>query len=346
MKCFKINIYILYSAMPKNIDIKNCDPIIKIYCDKRKRVWYKNINKCNKLIKNPNTHILYNDKMGKQNILSKYDYIGPDLNNVPCNSIDEAKNLNTMKYFKIDLSNMVAGLTDQKSKFIHILKYSYHNNLKLIKPIFILEKIHNNNNKIVTDLSKYFDLDKITINDKQFILYDDNINFKKETINYTYFKRNIYSSNGCLINMHNLPGRVNVPYKKDIINIAKNISSKLGDYMCIHVRRGDKIKESSSTRHPTLDIDTQPKNIKKIINKYKPNSIYIMTNKINELKPLQNIKNLYFYTHFNLLKNINDNYYLYCIEINIMKLAKIRCSTFNTKKKYYDCYLTNYFGWQ
>jgi hypothetical protein len=255
-----------------------------------------------------------------------------------------------MPFFKIDLSSISAGLTHQKSNLHTIIRYCYHNNLKLIKPIFKLHGIHNNNNALETDLSKYFDLDRITINGKKFKLYNDNDNFKKETINYGHPKIN----GGLVVGdpaFSNLSGCVNIPYKKDIIDIAKKVSSKLGNYMCIHVRRGDKIKESSSTRHPTLDIDTQPENIKKIINKYKPNSIYIMTNKINELKPLQNIKNLYFYTDFSLLKNTSDNYYLFCIENNIMELAKIRCSTFNVKLEnknanYYHCYLTNHPGWQ
>ena len=42
-----------------------------------------------------------------------------------------------------------------------------------------------------------------------------------------------------------------------------------------------------------------------------------MTNKLNELKPLSNIENIYFYTNFNFLDKINDNYYLFCIENNI-----------------------------
>ena len=115
--------------------------------------------------------------------------------------------------------------------------------------------------------------------------------------------------------------------------------------MCIHVRRGDRITNKQ------IDIDTQPENIRKVINKYKPNSIYIMTNKINKLKSLSNTKNIYFYIHFSFLEKISDNYYLFCIENNIMKFAKIRCSTFNVKLKnknpnYYHCYLTNHSGWQ
>ena len=246
-----------------------------------------------------------------------------------------------MSFFKIDLSSIAAGLTHQKVNLSTIIRYCYHNNLKLIKPIFTLDGIHNNNNTLKTDLSEYFDLDGITINDELFRLYNDD--FKKEIINYkSTMKHGLVDTDP---NFSNLSGLVKIPYKKDIIDIAKKISSKLGDYMCIHVRRGDRITNKQ------IDIDTQPENIIKVINKYKPNSIYIMTNKINELKSLSNIKNIYFYTNFSFLEKISDNYYLFCIENNIMKFAKIRCSTFNVKLKnensnYYHCYLSNHPGWQ
>lgn len=247
-----------------------------------------------------------------------------------------------MSFFKINLSSYAAGLIHQKSNLDVIILYCYHNNLKLIKPIFKLDGIHNNNNVLETDLSEYFDLEGITINGEQFRLYNDDDDFKKETINYIpKMKYGLVSENPAF---SNLSGSLNIPYKKDIIDIAKKVTSNLGDYMCIHVRRGDRITNNQ------MDIDTQPENIKKIINNYKPNTIYIMTNKINELKSLSNIKNIYFYSHFSFLEEIRDNFYLYCIENIIMDFAKIRCSTFNVKlnnvnNNYYHCYLTNHAGW-
>jgi hypothetical protein len=73
-----------------------------------------------------------------------------------------------------------------------------------------------------------------------------------------------------------------------------------------------------------------------------------MTNKINELNELRNIKDrkIYFFDDFEELKSINDNYYLFSIESIIMNLANIRCSTFNSHNKKYHCYLTNTEGWQ
>jgi len=246
-----------------------------------------------------------------------------------------------MKYLKIDLSTISAGLTHQTENFRIIIHYCFINNFKLIKPIFRLDSHHNNNNELKTDLSKYYDLNGITVNGESFKLYDD--------VDYTYtiekksYKYGLINNDPTFQNLKYV--KVEIPYKKDIIDIANRISSELGDYMCIHVRRGDRITNNQ------IDIDTQPNNIKTVINKYQPKSVYIMTNKLNELESLSKIENIYFYTNFNFLKKINDNYYLYCIENNIMEFAKIRCSTFNVKlkrkdDKYYHCYLTNYPGWQ
>ena len=83
---------------------KNIDPLIKIYCDKRKRVWFKDLSKCNHTINNPNTYIIYTDKMGKQKVLPGIDYVGPDLNDVPCNNLEQAKKYSNMLQ-NIDIKN-------------------------------------------------------------------------------------------------------------------------------------------------------------------------------------------------------------------------------------------------
>ena len=87
--------------MLQNIDKKNCEPIIKIYCDNRKRVWFKDITICNHIINNPNTHIIYTDKMGKQIVLPGVDYEGPDLNEKSCNNLEFAKIMEENSLIKI-----------------------------------------------------------------------------------------------------------------------------------------------------------------------------------------------------------------------------------------------------
>jgi hypothetical protein len=246
-----------------------------------------------------------------------------------------------MKFFHTDLSACNAGLSHQMSNFNTLIRYCYHNNLKLIKPIFTLTGVHNNNKTLKSDLSKYYNLDDLTIDDKPFTLYDydNNIHNNENTIKYKAKNSLIRMDKG----FADLSGVVNVPYVKEIINISNYVSSKFNDYMCIHVRRGDRITNRQK------DIDTKPNNIKNIIDKYNINIVYIMTNRVNEIKGIvslvDNVK-IYFYTDFDILKKIDDNYYLFCIENNIMNSATIRCSTFNTNNDFYHCYLSNHKGCQ
>ena len=288
----------------------------------------------------------------KQHVL--IDNIKPIINYKPIVKYDPPSivDCDERKYFKINLSSIKCGLTHQLGNYKTLIRYCYHNNLKLIKPIFILSGKHNSGKDIASDFSKYYDLSNIKVNDKLFKVYDDVDNldytikskiYKKGVLSNNYFFKPLpkfrHKTNG------NYKGKVNIPYNKKILTIAKIIASKLGDFLCIHVRKGDRINTMQMKK------DTSCNNIKKIINKYSPKNVYIMTNKINELKLLNNIDNVFFYNDFKLLNNIKDNYYLYCIEKCIMNLATIRCSTFNVKlidnqNNYYHCYLTNHPGWQ
>ena len=256
-----------------------------------------------------------------------------------------------MNYFKINLSTINAGLSHQTNNLRSIIYYCYTNNLKLIKPIFLLTGNHNNKKQLTTDLSKYYDLNNITINGKLFKLYDDDVKYTY-TVGKKSYHAGLLANDPMFLDFKKVKNiNMVIPYKQDIIDIAKKVYNELDEYMCIHVRRGDRIKNKQN------DIDTQPDNIRKIIEKYKPKKVYIMTNKINELKSLSNVENIYFYTNFDFLDKITDNYYLFSIENEIMNFAKIRCSTYNVplmnKNKsinynsdYYDCYLTNFPGFQ
>jgi hypothetical protein len=221
-----------------------------------------------------------------------------------------------------------------------LLNYCYQNNLKLIKPTFILTGNHNNNNELQSDLSKYYDLNNILVNNELFILYDS-------IIDYTIQKKEYY--NGLLANDELFKNIIYmdiiIPYNKNIVNLANKIVEKLeNNFMCIHVRRGDRITNNQ------INLDTQPENIQNIILKFNTTkNVYVMTNKIDEIISLKNNKNfnIFFYTDFENLFDVSDNYYLFSIENNIMDLAKIRCSTFNTPlNDYYHCYLSNEYGWQ
>ena len=244
-------------------------------------------------------------------------------------------------FFSIDLSCISAGLSHQTANLKILIYYCYINNLKLIKPIFRLTGKHNNNHNLCTDLSEYYDLNNILVDNKPYILYDKEY-FDEFTIKKKRYRWGLLRTDKMFINT--IKYKIEIPYKYDIIETAKLVTSLIGnDFMCIHVRRGDRLTTLQ------IDMDTRPDNILNKIEEQDIQNIYIMTNKIDEVIKIKENKNynIYFFCDFEVLQNINDNYYLYCIENVIMDMAKIKCSTFKVKHStYYNCNLTDSIGYQ
>ena len=240
---------------------------------------------------------------------------------------------------KVELTDICVGISHHISNYHAIVKYCYENNLKLIKPLFKLTATHNNDKLIISDLSMYYDLDNITVNNNIFKVYDqEGENNITIIIPLSELLRRSPPFNTIKKNYN-----VSFPYNKSVLEIANNIVAKIGtEFMCIHVRRGDRI------RNEQMNIDTQPPNILSIIKKNNASTVYIMTNRIKELVGLRNNKEhtIYFFDDFEELKSIEDNYYLFSIECAIMNIASIKCSTFNTQNNKYNCYLTNHGGSQ
>ena len=105
---------------------------------------------------------------------------------------------NTSSFFKIDLCDIHVGISHHISNYKAIIKYCYENKLKLIKPIFTLTGHHNNGKEIISDLSMYYDLDNILVNDDKFTVYDElTVNIitrkyfyrRRREIRFCYLKR-------------------------------------------------------------------------------------------------------------------------------------------------------------
>jgi len=243
-------------------------------------------------------------------------------------------------FFSIDLTSINAGLSHQISNLKILISYCYINNLKLIKPMFRLSGIHNNKCELYTDLSEYLDLNNILLDNKPYVLYEKT-EVECFTICKKQYKYGLLRQDDLFKN--NISHKIHIPYKSDIIDKAKIITDLIGnEFMCIHVRRGDRLTTEE------IDIDTRPKNILKKIKEQNIRDVYIMTNKIDDVVELKDNKdyNIYFFNDFELLRNITDNYYLFCIENKIMSMAKIKCSTFKVLSGYYNCNLTDTIGYQ
>jgi hypothetical protein len=243
-------------------------------------------------------------------------------------------------YFSIDLNTISAGLIHQQLNLVTLIKYCYKNNYKLIRPTFILTGIHNNNKEIRCDLSNYYDLDNIFVNNVKYHLYKN-----QEKIDCFINKKEYKNGLLCNDNMFIDSPQINVTIKflDKITQLASKIAKLLDTYLCIHVRRGDRVINDQ------IDLDTQPENIINIIKKCNIKNVYIMTNDIDSLRSLKENKdyNIFFYTDFDYLNQMKDNYYLFSVENEIMRFANKRCSTFNTiKLNYYHYHLTDTIGLQ
>ena len=118
----------------KELSDTETDNNIKIFCNKRKRVWFKDTTLCSKLIKNPNTYIIYT-KNGQQKTLAGVDYVGSYLLDKPCLSIEHAKNIgnNTVFYYYIRGHIRNSFKTNKLLNLVKVLK-SYFPNI-----IFVLQ---------------------------------------------------------------------------------------------------------------------------------------------------------------------------------------------------------------
>lgn len=159
--------------------------IIKIYCNKRKRVWFKDVNKCTNLIENPNTYIIYT-KNGEQKILPGVDYVGPDLLDKPCSDLEQAKNEtytgDTEFYFYIRGHIRNSFNNNRLKNFLQMLKLHFPN-IKFILQTWKRQECKNNeswkkineNNSIITKqiIENYFEDKNIT--EHCLIIDDDSI---------------------------------------------------------------------------------------------------------------------------------------------------------------------------
>lgn len=160
-----------------DLESKNTEPIIKIYCEKRKYIWFKDINTCDKLFENSTSYIIY-IKDGQQKILQGYDYIGPEFDIKYCSSIENSKLINyshneTEFYFYIRGHIRNSFNTNKLKNFINLLK------LRFPKIKFILQTWKNQeckkgdswkkikeNNTIITKstIENYFEDTNVTNN--------------------------------------------------------------------------------------------------------------------------------------------------------------------------------------
>jgi len=225
------------------------------------------------------------------------------------------------KYIVLELSRQ-NGLTDMKDRFTEFIKISRFMGLIPILPTIYLSSQHTSKEKSI--LTDYIEI-------PDFVLSELPKGVNRAEI-YFWIPADYF--NDLLFRRYR--GRIEndsfiVEFKKCYRELAEKIVATLArPICCVHVRRTDYLEI-----HPSLNADTSPLNIERVLNKYRFSTCYIMTSEKDThfFDSLKNKFTIKLYTDFpELCALVQDNYGLYAVECCIRALSDIRISTFNTKK--------------
>jgi len=126
-------------------------------------------------------------------------------------------------------NNVYAGLTHLTSNLNAIIKEAYFNNETLIIPMFNLAGKHNNGNIIKSNLSKYYDYNNLTVNNKKFEVILDKNSINTQSIRVVNLMNQLSKNDKNIIHSNkeiNINLRFNVELAFDIAKQIINILQK------------------------------------------------------------------------------------------------------------------------
>lgn len=249
-----------------------------------------------------------------------------------------------------------AGLNHHSGNLYCFLNLAYHKKKTLISPFVLLDGKHNSSPHLKSDLSKYFQFDSVIVEGSSFPIMANTNSINPKNIEVIDISQSSYNlCGGCLSNsdpFSSLPDYPrHIPSNHKVKEMAKNVAQIISDkYTCIHARRGDRVfnLKTGKVRDEELDYATSPENILKFAKLCGNKRVYIMTNEApNFFSSLRGSDfDFFFCKDFDIL-NLKDNFLLYQIEKEIMKLADKKISTFSVDmfKDFYDFSLLDRKGW-
>lgn len=249
-------------------------------------------------------------------------------------------------YFVIDPKYKVcAGISHQISNLNNFILLAKTLAYIPIIPKLCLHAQHNMGEEIISNLTEYIDISGNNI------LKELPKNIDPNDIYYYLPKTSLIRKDKLFLSQKIVKPDFKIKYKEKYYDLAKKILSKLEHPVaCIHVRRGDRLKNYKNLNSKTRS-DNIIKKLKSLNKEIK--SVYIMTNETNTsiFKDISKYYKLAIYSDFDELVKLKkeDNYKLYITEQCIMELSDIKISTFNTHKtrKKYNTQLNNSReGWQ
>jgi len=249
-----------------------------------------------------------------------------------------------------------AGLNHHLGNLYCFLNLAYHKKKTLISPFVILDKKHNPPVHLLSDLSKYFQFDSVTVEGNSFPIMANTNSIDPKNIEVIDITQKYYDlCGGSLSNsdlFSSLPDySMYIPSNHKIKEMAENVSRIISDkYTCIHVRRGDRVfnLKTGEIRDKELHRATSPSSILKLAKTCSNKKVYIMSDEDPSFfsSLLNSDFDFLFSKDFDFL-NFKDNFFLFQIENEIMQLADKKISTFlvETPKGLYDFSLLDRKGW-
>jgi len=247
--------------------------------------------------------------------------------------------------------HLVGILHLRNNLFALLMEAKYLNRVAIVPPLHLNGK-HNNGIPVISTWNKYIILNNIQ-SFHPFICLSDygHIDFEKCRLINEHIKPSemVNESSQLLVRKHiKYPNYYMVMkyfshknWKNELMNLiqpsepvakfADIAKTRMKKYHCIHIRRGDKLKWKQC---PGLDRKTQPKYLKKFLEKIIPKGekLYIMSNekKRDFFKPLKESFTIFTYHDFPQFDRISksDNYLLFSIENEIMNNAITKIRTF------------------
>jgi hypothetical protein len=222
------------------------------------------------------------------------------------------------KYLSINMPNFFVGLSHQHYNLQNLINYAYQNNYILLIPEFGLAGVHNAGKFSKNNLSKYFDYTKILVGQKPYKISTSKMFIRAMDITHLTIPKEKHIFASYFKIKKNI---VTIPFQKYILKEAQSVTDVLKDFLCIHIRL-------KGTRN-IIETKSSPEDIKNIILKWRKKTVYIMSDEKEKYDHLiiPGVK-IFFYDDFPSLKRKKkqDNYYLYAIELCILKKASIKIS--------------------
>ncbi len=265
-----------------------------------------------------------------------------------------------VKYIAYRNLTFAAGISHHRSNFEAMAKEAAIADRVLIAPEFKLAAHHNHGRALVTNLSEYYDLENVFVDDRhvrierEFRAAGESLCQVKANVRIELLQHAVVSKEMKNVQLARIPLQSIYPTFRSLksrmtihpklLGAAQEALAKVPtDTVWIHVRRGDLTWKTGRA--------TSPHGIDQLLRTKFPQTtcLYIATNErsLSHFEPLRQRYTVMMARDLALPPEITqNNYMLYLVEHALGELLQTRVSTFRVPGGKYHASLTEQWGWQ